>query len=183
MSRIGRKPITIPENVQVELGPKVIVRGPLGELSYKILPGIKVEKKDSGLLVSRTDDSKEVRALHGLTRSLIANNVEGVSLGFKKNLELRGIGFRASISVDKLLLSVGYSHPVEIEPPAGISFAVSGNKILVKGIDKELVGRVASEIRATRPPDAYKGKGIRYEGETVRLKPGKAAKAGVGAAT
>ena len=158
MSRIGRKPITIPENV-------------------------KVEKKDSSLLVSRMNDSKEVKSLHGLARSLIANNVEGVSLGFKKNLELRGIGFRASISGDKLLLSVGYSHPVEIEPLAGISFAVSGNKIMVKGIDKELVGRQASEIRATRPPDAYKGKGIRYEGETVRLKPGKSAKAGVGAAT
>ena len=183
MSRIGRKPITIPENVQVDLGQKIVVRGPLGELSYKIPPGIKVEKKDSSLLVSRMDDSKEVKSLHGLARSLIANNVEGVSLGFKKNLELRGIGFRASISGDKLLLSVGYSHPVEIEPLAGISFAVSGNKIMVKGIDKELVGRLASEIRATRPPDAYKGKGIRYEGETVRLKPGKSAKAGVGAAT
>ena len=183
MSRIGRKPITIPENVQVELGPKVVVRGPLGELSYKIPPGIKVVKKDSSLLVSRMDDSKEVKSLHGLARSLIANNVEGVSLGFKKNLELRGIGFRANISGDKLVLSIGYSHPVEIEPPAGISFTVSGNKIMVEGIDKELVGRVASEIRATRPPDAYKGKGIRYEGETVRLKPGNAAKAGVGAAT
>lgn len=183
MSRIGKKPVNIPENVQVELGHNIVVTGPLGELSFKVPQGIKVEKKDNNLIVSRKNDNKEVKALHGLSRSLIANNVEGVTVGFKKNLELRGIGFRANITDNKLVMSVGFSHPNEITPPEGISFNVSGNKIEVKGIDKELVGRVASEIRIIRPPDAYKGKGIRYEGEVVRLKPGKAAKAGVGAAT
>lgn len=182
MSRIGKKPINIPENVQVELGQKIVVNGPLGELSFKVPQGIRVEKKDISLIVSRKNDSKEVKALHGLSRSLIANNVEGVTVGFKKNLELRGIGFRANIIGSKLVMSVGYSHPNEIIPPEGISLNVSENKIEVKGIDKELVGKVASEIRAIRPPDAYKGKGIRYEGEVVRLKPGKAAKAGIGAA-
>ena len=183
MSRIGNKVIIIPENVQIEIGHRIVVEGPLGELSLKVPSGIRVEKKDSELFVSRGNESKEAKSLHGLTRSLIANMVQGVTDGFKKTLELRGIGFRANLSGQKLVMSLGFSHPVEIEQPDGITFAVSGNKITVSGIDKELVGRVAAQIRSTKPPDAYKGKGVRYDGEVVHLKPGKAAKAGVGATT
>jgi large subunit ribosomal protein L6 len=181
MSRIGKKPIIVPENVQVELNHKVVIKGPLGELTWRIPRGIKVKKSENKLLVSRQKESKEAASLHGLTRSLIANMVEGVTDGFKKTLELSGIGFRANLSGNKLVMSVGFSHTVEIEQPEGITFQVSGNKIMVSGISKENVGKVAAEIRAVRPPDAYKGKGVRYEGEVVRLKPGKAAKTSVGA--
>ena len=131
------------------------------------------------MLVLRKSETKQAKSLHGLIRSLVANMVEGVTAGFKKTLELSGIGFRANLVGDKLVMTLGYSHPVEIEPPIGISFAVAGNKITVSGIDKELVGRIAAKTRSQRPPDAYKGKGIKYEGEKIRLKPGKAAKAGV----
>lgn len=180
MSKIGKKEILISDNVQIELGSKVVVKGPSGELSLKIPHKVSVEKKDGTLLVNRKDDSKEARSLHGLTRSLLANMVEGVTDGFKKTLELSGIGFRANLQGEKLILNIGYSHPVEIDPAEGIKFSVAGNKITVSGIDKELVGRTAAQIRGVRPPDAYKGKGIRYEGELVRLKPGKAAKTGAG---
>lgn len=183
MSRIGNKEIIIPQNVQVELGSKVVVKGPKGELSLMIPSKIVVEKKEAVLRVSRKDEDKESKSLHGLIRSLIANMVVGVTDGYKKTLELSGIGFRANLTGNKLVLNVGFSHLVEIEPSEGVTFAVSGNKIAVSGIDKEVVGRVAAQIRKVRPPDAYKGKGIKYEGEVLRLKPGKAAKAGVGATT
>lgn len=183
MSRIGNKEIKIPQNVQVELGLKVHIKGPKGELSLDIPSKIVVEKKGDVVSVSRKNEDKESKSLHGLIRSLLANMVVGVTDGYQKTLELSGIGFRANLTGDKIGLSVGFSHPVEVEPPKGITFAVSGNKITVFGIDKELVGRVAAQIRKVRPPDAYKGKGIKYEGEVLRLKPGKAAKAGVGATT
>jgi large subunit ribosomal protein L6 len=183
MSKIGRKPIILPENVQIEANHKIVVRGPLGELSRKIPPGVKIKLDGKRLLVlpnAESSETKEAKSLHGLTRSLIANMIEGVTNGFKKTLELSGIGFRASLSGDRLVLAVGFSHPVEIEPPEGVTFAVSENKITVSGIDKELVGSAAAKIRNIRPPNPYKGKGIRYEGEVVRLKPGKAAKVGTG---
>lgn len=181
MSRIGKKPIIIPEGVQVELDHKITIRGKLGELSLALPKGIVVKRIENSLVISRDNESRTAKSLHGLIRSLIANMVEGVTAGFKKTLELSGIGFRANLSGNKLVLSLGFSHPLEVEPPEGINFAVAENKITVSGVDKELVGRVAAEIRAIRPPDPYKGKGIRYEGERVRLKPGKAAKVGTGA--
>jgi large subunit ribosomal protein L6 len=183
MSRVGKKEIRVPSNVQIETGAKLVVRGPLGELVTKVPWVIEVKEKEGSMLVTRKNESKEAKSLHGLIRSLIENMVEGVTTGFKKTLELVGIGFRANLSGNKLVMNVGYSHQVEVEPPEGITFSVSGNKITVSGIDKELVGRVAAQIREARPPDVYKGKGIRYEGEVVRLKPGKAAKAGVGSTT
>ncbi len=180
MSRIGRKPVQIPDNVQLEIGANVTAKGPLGSLSVHVPKGIKVEQEDKSLLVKATNDLKQTKAYHGLTRSLVNNAVEGVSNGFKKRLELSGIGFRCALAGEKLVLTVGYSHQVEIDPPEGITFSVTENKITVSGIDKELVGRVAAKIRDVRPPDAYKGKGIRYEGEKIKLKPGKAAKAAGG---
>ena len=180
MSRIGKKPIIIPESVQVELDRKVAIKGKLGELSLALPKGISVKRVEDSLIISRNNESKATKALHGLTRSLVANMIEGVTTGFKKTLELSGIGFRANLSGNKLVLSLGFSHPLEIESPEGINFAVAETKITVSGIDKELVGRTAAEIRAIRPPDPYKGKGVRYEGERIRLKPGKAAKVGTG---
>ena len=182
MSRIGRKPVIIPENVQVEINHKIMIRGPLGEISFNLPGGVKVERNESSLIVAVRTESKETKSLHGLTRNLISNMIEGVTKGFKKTLELSGIGFRASLSGEKLILAVGFSHPVEIEPPEGIKFTITENKITIAGISKELVGKIAAEIRNVRPPDPYKGKGIRYEGEIVRLKPGKAAKAASGIA-
>lgn len=181
MSRIGNKPVFIPDGVQVEIGQKILVKGPLGQLDFKIPIGVKVEEIDKKLVISARNEERQTKAFHGLTRSLIANMIEGVTAGFKKRLELAGIGFRVNLTGDKLVLSVGYSHLVEVEQPEGIKFQVEDNKVTVSGINKELVGKVAAEIRKVRPPDAYKGKGIRYEGEVVKLKPGKAAKAaGVG---
>jgi len=183
MSKIGRKPILLPENVQIEADHKIVIRGPLGELSRRLPEGTKIKIEDKKLLVlpkSEGADAKEAKSLHGLARSLIANMIEGVTTGFKKTLELSGIGFRASLSAERLVLAVGFSHPIEVEPPEGVSFSVSENKIIVSGIDKELVGSAAAKIRNIRPPNPYKGKGIRYEGEVVRLKPGKAAKVGTG---
>ena len=178
MSRIGKKTIIIPESVQLELNHKVTIKGKLGELSLAVPKGINVKKVEGSLIVSRNSEDKSTRALHGLTRSLVANMIDGVTTGFKKTLELSGIGFRANLSGDKLILSLGFSHPLEIEPPEGVKFAVNENKIIISGVNKELVGRTAAEIRAKRPPDSYKGKGVRYEGERIRLKPGKAAKVG-----
>ncbi len=182
MSRVGRMPIAIPEGVAVTIeGNVVAVKGPKGELSRSLHPEMSISLKDSKLIVARPSDSKSHRALHGLTRSLLANMIEGVSKGFQKNLELVGVGYRAQKSGDKLVLQVGYSHPVELTPPPGISVVVDGtSRISVLGIDKELVGEVAARIRRVKPPDPYKGKGIRYVGERVRLKPGKAGKVGRG---
>ncbi|MFQ5997115.1 MAG: 50S ribosomal protein L6 [Dehalococcoidales bacterium] len=177
MSRVGRMPITVPSGVTVNIKKgRVTVTGPKGELSCAISRDIAIDQQDNTLTVSRPSDNKEHRSLHGLTRSLVANMVEGVSSGFDKYLEIIGVGYRAEKTGDKLTLRVGYSHPVEVSPLPGISLAVEGNRIKVSGINKEVVGEMAARIRKVRPPDPYKGKGIRYAGEVVRLKPGKAGK-------
>ncbi len=180
MSRIGRKPIDIPEKVTVEIGKnnKVTVKGPKGELTRTFHPDMTIEIKDGQILVTRPTDQRHHRALHGLTRALLANMVTGVSQGFVKELEMVGVGYRAILKGKALDLSLGFSHPVVIEPPEGINFEVekSGRAFRVMGIDKELVGEVAAKIRALRPPEPYKGKGIRYRGEYVRMKAGKAGK-------
>ena len=178
MSRIGKMPIPLPQGVEVSVrGNEVTVKGPKGELSRSISPAISISLNGDSIIVSRPSDNRVHRSLHGLTRSLLANMVEGVSQGFQKSLELVGVGYRAQMVGGKLVLQVGYSHPVEVLPPPGVSLAVVGtNRINVEGIDKELVGDVAAKIRAIRPPDHYKGKGIRYAGERIRLKPGKSGK-------
>jgi large subunit ribosomal protein L6 len=177
MSRIGKTPIEIPAGVSVSLDPgRVIVNGPLGELNQQVPLRMKLEQADGEIVVSRPTERGDDRALHGLTRSLIANMVEGVTKGFEKRLEIQGIGYRAALRGQALELSVGFSHPVVVEPPAGITFEVpTPTEILVKGIDKQQVGQTAAEVRAVRPPEPYKGKGIRYEGEYVRRKVGKRA--------
>ncbi|HEX2287229.1 MAG TPA: 50S ribosomal protein L6 [Gaiellaceae bacterium] len=177
MSRIGKTPIEIPAGVSVSLDPgRVIVNGPLGELNQQVPLRMKLEQADSEIVVSRPTERGDDRALHGLTRSLIANMVEGVTKGFEKRLEIQGVGYRAALRGQALELSVGFSHPVVVEPPAGITFEVpTPTEILVKGIDKQQVGQTAAEVRAVRPPEPYKGKGIRYEGEYVRRKVGKRA--------
>ena len=179
MSRVGKRPIPVPEGVEVNFKEgEVSVRGPRGTLSRSIPPDISIEFSNGVLTVSRPTDSKIHRSLHGLTRTLIANMIQGVSEGFQKSLEVVGVGYRAQVSGGKLIFQLGYSHPVEFSAPAGISFSVEGsNKVIVSGIDKELVGRVSAQIRALRPPDHYKGKGIRYSGEQVHLKVGKSRKA------
>ncbi|WP_456272759.1 50S ribosomal protein L6 [Bacillus sp. AK031] len=178
MSRVGKKPIELPEGVTITTDANnVTVKGPKGELSRTFSPDIKVEIQDNVVTITRPSESKEHRALHGTTRALIANMVEGVSKGFERNLELIGVGYRAQKQGTKLVLNVGYSHPVEFEPETGIEIDVPANtKISIKGIDKERVGAIASNIRAVRPPEPYKGKGIRYEGEYVRRKEGKTGK-------
>ena len=177
MSRIGKQPIEIPDGVNVAVDPgRVTVNGPLGELTQKVPVRIKVEKEDGQLLVKRPTERGDDRALHGLTRSLVANMVEGVTKGFEKRLEIQGVGYRAALRGTALELNVGFSHSVVIDAPAGITFDVpTQTEILVKGIDKQKVGQVAAEVRAVRPPEPYKGKGIRYEGEYVRRKVGKRA--------
>lgn len=178
MSRIGKKPIEIPEGVTVAVTDStVIVRGPKGELTRSFNPDIEIKVEENVVNVSRPSDVKEHRALHGTTRALIANMVEGVSKGFERSLELIGVGYRAQKQGNKLILSVGYSHTVEIEPEVGIEIEVPANtKITIKGSDKERVGALAANIRGVRPPEPYKGKGIRYEGEFVRRKEGKTGK-------
>ena len=177
MSRVGRMPIPIPSGVTVTIeNNRVTVTGPKGELSRTISPEISVSQQDNTLVVTRPSDDREHRAQHGLTRSLLYNMVTGVSSGFEKYLEIVGVGYRAEKAGDKLVLRLGFSHPVEVTPLPGVSLAVEGNRIKVSGIDKETVGEMAARIRRIRPPDAYKGKGIRYAGEIVRLKPGKAGK-------
>ncbi len=176
MSRVGRMSITVPSGVTVDIkkGNQVTVSGPKGKLSRNLYPDMSIALADNCLTVSRPSDSKEHRSLHGLTRSLLANMVEGVSRGFEKNLEIVGVGYRAEKAGEKLVIRVGYSHPVNVEPLPGVSLDVEGaNRVKVTGIDKEVVGEMAAKIRAIRPPDSYKGKGIRYLGEPVRLKPGK----------
>ncbi len=180
MSRIGTLPIPVAKNVQLDIsGSTVKVNGPKGELVRAFPAGISFTLEDGKVTVVRPDDEKRSRALHGLSRSLLANMIRGVSDGFTKTLELQGVGYRATQTGEKVTLAVGFSHPVEVVPPAGIQLEVEGtSKLHVKGIDKELVGQVAANIRKVRKPEPYKGKGIRYLGERVRRKAGKAGKAG-----
>ena len=178
MSRIGRMPVNVPSgvNVKVENG-GVRVKGPKGELGIDVTHPITVRVEGSAVMVARPNDEKRSRQLHGLTRTLIANMVDGVTKGFARNLEIVGVGYRAQMQGKKLSLQLGYSHPVVVDPPAGITIAVEGtNKISVSGPDKQQVGQLAAQIRDIRPPEPYKGKGIRYEGERVRRKLGKAGK-------
>jgi large subunit ribosomal protein L6 len=180
MSRIGKLPVAIPEKVTVEVKDSVVrVKGPKGELEQRVLPVVEVTVDGGNVVVARKGESKPHRAAHGLTRTLVANMVEGVSKGFRKSLEIQGVGYRAAKAGNNLNLTLGYSHPVSYDAPEGIAFALEGTtKIHVDGIDKQRVGQVAAEIRDLRPPEPYKGKGIRYEGEVVRKKLGKAGKAG-----
>jgi large subunit ribosomal protein L6 len=177
MSRIGRQPITVPEGVSVAIGPgRVTVNGPKGELHQVVSERMEIVENDGVLSVTRATDRGTDRAIHGLTRSLVANMVEGVTDGFSKQLEIQGVGYRAKLAGKALELSVGYSHPVTIPAPDGIEFEVpQPTQVIVRGIDKQLVGEVASQIRRVRPPEPYKGKGIRYAGEQVRRKVGKRA--------
>jgi large subunit ribosomal protein L6 len=178
MSRIGKEPITIPSGVDVKLADgRVTVKGPKGELSQDVHPDIAVAVEEGQVVVTRFDDEREHRALHGLTRALIANMVSGVTEGYRRNLEIVGVGYRAAArGSNGLTIQVGYSHPVEVDAPEGITFEVPApTKISVVGTDKQLVGQVAANIRKIRKPEPYKGKGIRYEGEQVRRKSGKAA--------
>ena len=177
MSRIGRQPIEIPSGVSVSLSPgRVMVNGPLGELSQQVPDRMKIEQENGSITVTRPTERGDDRALHGLTRTLVANMVQGVTNGFEKRLEIQGVGYRAAMSGTNLELQVGYSHPVRITPRQGIEFEVPApTQVIVRGIDKQLVGQTAAEIRKVRPPEPYKGKGIRYEGEYVRRKVGKRA--------
>lgn len=175
MSRIGKRPITLPAKVTVAInGQEVVVKGPKGELS-KVLPaGVTIESEGDTINVNRVNDSRMARERHGLCRTLVANMVEGVSNGFQRRLEIQGVGYRAAVQGKNLNLSMGYSHPVLIEPPDGIQFQVENNtNVIVSGIDKEIVGNTAAKVRSVRPPEPYKGKGIRYAGEAVRRKVGK----------
>ncbi len=179
MSRIGRLPIALPQGVAVSIRQsEVTVTGPKGELRRHFHPDMSITLDNNTLVVSRPSDNRTHRSLHGLTRTLLANMVEGVTKGFEKGLEIVGVGYRAEKAGEKLIVRIGFSHPVEVSPLPGVSLGVEGGtRVKVTGIDKEVVGEMAARIRAIRLPDAYKGKGIRYAGETVRLKPGKAGKA------
>lgn len=179
MSRVGKKPIEVPANVTVTVadGNVVTVKGPKGEMTRTFNKDINIALEDNVLTLSRPSESKEHRTIHGTTRALLANMVQGTSEGFERVLELVGVGYRAQLQGNKLVLNVGYSHPVEFTPEEGLSVEVPANtRVIVRGIDKERVGALASNIRATRPPEPYKGKGIRYEGEKVRRKEGKTGK-------
>jgi large subunit ribosomal protein L6 len=178
MSRIGRQPVVIPEGVTVTIEEKnkVIVKGPKGTLERVMVPEMEIKIEDGHVLVNRPNDLKRNKSLHGLTRTLVNNMVTGVSTGFTKELEVNGVGYRASKQGKKLVLNLGYSHPVEMTDPEGIETAVDGNKITVKGIDKEKVGQFAAEIRDKRRPEPYKGKGIKYADEVIRRKVGKTGK-------
>ena len=177
MSRIGRKPIPVPSGVEVDIKPGTVsVKGPRGELSERISPDIEVSLDDGRLVVTRPTDRADHRALHGLTRSLVANMVTGVTDGFERRLEIQGVGYRAAMQGSNLEMQVGFSHPVSVKAPPGISFEVpQPTQIVVRGISKQQVGEVAAQIRKWRPPEPYKGKGIRYEGEYVQRKVGKRA--------
>ena len=179
MSRIGKNPVTIPNGVSVELdGQTLSIKGPKGKLSQSFHPDMTIAEDNGTIKVSRPTDSREHRSLHGLTRALINNMVVGVNEGFTKVLLIEGVGYRAELSGKNLVLNVGYSHPVNFEPPQDVTFEVEdrGKKIIIKGIDKQVVGQLAAVIRKQRPPEPYKGKGLRYEGEYVRRKAGKAGK-------
>jgi large subunit ribosomal protein L6 len=177
MSRIGRRPIEIPDGVTVEIGAGVVsVKGPKGELSQSVSPSMRIEQSNGTVTVERPSDRGEHRALHGLTRTLVANMVEGVTNGFEKRLEIQGVGYRARLQGKALEMTLGYSHPVSISPPDGIEFEVpQPTEVVVRGIDKQLVGEIAARVRKQRPPEPYKGKGVRYSGEYVRRKVGKRA--------
>ena len=179
MSRVGKKPIEVPADVTVTIGKNndVTVKGPKGELTRTFNADIKIEKEENVVTLTRPSESKDHRTIHGTTRALLANMVEGVSKGFERTLELVGVGYRASLQGEKLVLNVGFSHPVEFTPEDGLVVEVPTNtKIIIRGINKERVGALASNIRQVRPPEPYKGKGIRYEGEVVRRKEGKTGK-------
>jgi large subunit ribosomal protein L6 len=184
MSRIGKMPVKIPQGVEIDIkGSTVHVKGPRGQLTKTFHPDMAInlaEADDGTLVVSRPTDNRDHRALHGLTRALIANMVTGVSDGFRRNLTIEGVGYRAEMRGPNLVLNVGYSHPVEIEPPQDVEITVErgAKDVTIQGIDKEVVGELAAKIRAVRPPEPYKGKGIRYADEYVRRKPGKAGKIG-----
>ncbi len=178
MSRIGKRPIPIPKKVEIKIDRQhIVVKGPKGELERVLPTKIIVEKSEENLLVKREDESRLARQRHGLCRTLVSNMVEGVSSGFQKRLQIQGVGYRAQAQGSKLTLNVGYSKPVEMQMPQGIEVKVESNtQVIVSGIDKEIVGNIAAKIRAVRPPEPYKGKGIRYLGEFVRRKAGKAGK-------
>lgn len=178
MSRIGKAPVEIPDKVEVKLeGNVVTAKGPLGSYSVTVRPEISVKIEDNKIILERVNDERKTRALHGLSRTLVANLVNGVKTGFSKNLEIHGVGYRAAKEGRKLLLQLGYSHPVEVNPPEDVDIEVEGNtKITVKGANKQKVGDVAAFIRSKRPPEVYKGKGIRYAGEYIRKKAGKTGK-------
>jgi large subunit ribosomal protein L6 len=182
MSRIGKSPIPVPDKVEVQIqvetqGTTVTVKGPKGSLSRTFRSEVVITQEGNTLVVSRKDESRIARSLHGLSRTLLNNMVQGVSQGFTRNLEIVGVGYRAQVQGNKLVLALGYSHPVEIEAPAGIAFAVEANtKVSVSGPDKELVGQIAALIRSKRQPEPYKAKGVRYAGEKIRRKAGKAGK-------
>jgi len=180
MSRIGRLPIPIPDGVDVTLdGTHILVRGPLGQLERDLAPELEIVREDGVLRVHRPTDDKKARELHGLTRTLVANMVTGVTTGFRKGLEITGVGYRAQKVGEKLQLNLGYSHPIEIDPPSGIAFVIeTPTRLAVTGIDKEQVGHMAAKVRAMRKPEPYKGKGVRYSGEVIRRKAGKAGKIG-----
>jgi large subunit ribosomal protein L6 len=181
MSRIGKQPVAIPKGVQVDIhGATVKVKGPKGELSRTFVERIGIELKDQQVVVTRPSNLPAVRALHGTTRALIHNMVVGVSEGFSQKLQIEGVGYKAEMKGKQLVMALGFSHPVVVDPPAGIAFAVDekARQILISGIDKELVGQVAADVRKWRPPEPYKGKGLRYVGEHVRRKAGKAGKVG-----
>jgi len=180
MSRIGRLPIAIPAGVDVTIdGRTVTVKGPKGQLSRELHPDMRVAREDGSIVVSRPTEQKTHKQLHGLTRTLVNNMVVGVTDGYRKGLEITGVGYRAAKVGEKLQLNLGYSHPIEIEPPSGITFEVENpTRLAVIGIDKELVGQIAARVRSTRKPEPYKGKGVRYAGEQIRRKAGKAGKIG-----
>ena len=180
MSRIGRLPIAVPATVDVTIdGRNVTVKGPKGTLSRSLHPDMTISREEATVVVTRPTEQKTHKQLHGLTRTLVNNMVIGVSDGYRKGLEITGVGYRAALNGRKLQLNLGYSHPIEIDPPEGISFEVeSPTRLAVVGIDKELVGQIAATVRATRKPEPYKGKGVRYAGEQVRRKAGKAGKIG-----
>ena len=178
MSRIGKAPVVIPEKVEVTIdGNLVTAKGPLGTEAVTVDSSIRIIREENKLILERTNEERQPRALHGLSRTLVNNVVQGVSVGFVKNLEIQGVGYRASKDGNDLVLALGYSHPVRIVPPAGIEIIVEGNtKLSIKGANKQAVGDVAAEIRSKRPPEVYKGKGVRYVGEVVRRKAGKTGK-------
>lgn len=179
MSRVGKKPITIPESVTLTItSDKVQAKGPKGELTLDISELVSLEQKEGEVFVTRKSDTKQARSMHGTTQRLVSNIIVGVSEGYKKTLELVGVGYRVAKQGTKLVLSLGFSHPIEFIAPEGVTVEIEGNnKIFVSGIDKQAVGQVAATLRNFRPPEPYKGKGVRYEGEVVRRKAGKAAKA------
>ncbi|MBJ7280885.1 MAG: 50S ribosomal protein L6 [Rhodoluna sp.] len=178
MSRIGKMPIPVPAGVEVKIDGQVVdVKGPKGTLSHTVPSPITIVLEDGNIIVTRPDDERNSRSLHGLTRTLIANNIEGVTKGFTKGLEIVGTGYRVTVKGSAIEFALGYSHPILVEPPSGISFQVDGNtKITVVGIDKQAVGEVAANLRKLRKPEPYKGKGVRYAGEVVRRKAGKSGK-------